>query len=246
MRRFLKGLVMVLVLLAVALTSALTAMRYAIHGREVAVPKLIGMTPAEAQRTVEADGLQLDIESRYYSAEVPEGRIMSQVPDAATQVRRGWRVRAAQSLGPLHVTVPSLIGESVRAAEINVRRRGLELGSVAVAQLPGAQPDVVVAQSPEPEASGITSPKINVLVSSPAEEGAPAYIMPDFLGRPLDDVARSVAAAGLKFGKVTSSGPSSPPGSANGAAHPAIVVKQVPAPGQQVYAGAMVNFEVAR
>ncbi|PYX84377.1 MAG: penicillin-binding protein, partial [Acidobacteria bacterium] len=91
---------LVLVLLAVALVSALTAMRFAIHGREVVVPKLVGMTPAEADRTAQASGLLLEVERQYYSPNVPEGRVMSQVPAAGTKVRHGWQVRVAQSLGP--------------------------------------------------------------------------------------------------------------------------------------------------
>ena len=40
-----------LVLLLVAMVSALTAMRFAIHGREVAVPALLGLTPARSRKS---------------------------------------------------------------------------------------------------------------------------------------------------------------------------------------------------
>ena len=62
--------------------------------REVAVPKLIGLTPLEADRAITASGLQLVVERQYYSANIPEGKIMMQVPDAGSKVRRGWQVRA--------------------------------------------------------------------------------------------------------------------------------------------------------
>ena len=52
MRRFFQMLLVSLVLLTVALVSALTAMRFAIHGREVTIPKLVGMTPLEAERAI--------------------------------------------------------------------------------------------------------------------------------------------------------------------------------------------------
>src|SRR5574337_848251 len=98
-------LLMALVLLTVALISALTAMRFAIHGREVTIPKLIGMAPVEAQRAAAPSGLQVVVERQYYSANVPEGRIMSQVPQPGTKVRRGWRIRVAESLGPQRVAI---------------------------------------------------------------------------------------------------------------------------------------------
>src|SRR6266705_1798407 len=146
MRTFFRLLLLALVLLSVALVSALTAMRLAIHGREVAVPRLIGITPAEAERSANANGLLFETENRFYSAVIPEGRIMSQVPPPGASVRRGWRVRVAESLGPQRVMIPNFIGQSSRAAEINVHRRGLELGTIAVAHIADLPADQVVAQ----------------------------------------------------------------------------------------------------
>src|SRR5436309_8680335 len=100
MRRFFRLLLLALVLLTVALVSALTAMRIAIHGREVTIPKLVGLTPLEADRAASPSGLEVVVERQFYSPDVAEGRIMSQVPSAGVKVRRGWTVRVAQSLGP--------------------------------------------------------------------------------------------------------------------------------------------------
>ena len=50
MIRFLQLLAKILVLMIVALATALISMRLAIHGREVAVPELRGMAPAESAR----------------------------------------------------------------------------------------------------------------------------------------------------------------------------------------------------
>ena len=69
----------------------------------------------------DAGGFQMDIERQYYSATVPEGKILSQLPPPGTQVRRGWQIRVAQSLGPQRVEIPNVLGESQRAAEINIR-----------------------------------------------------------------------------------------------------------------------------
>ena len=50
MRKVIKYFFLGLVLLLVFLSSALLAMRFAIQGREVSVPRLTGLTPAEAER----------------------------------------------------------------------------------------------------------------------------------------------------------------------------------------------------
>ncbi len=62
MKSFIRFAFLALVLVMVALVSALTAMRFAIHGQEVAVPGVIGMSPAEAERAVAGLGLQIEIE----------------------------------------------------------------------------------------------------------------------------------------------------------------------------------------
>ena len=47
MRRFFRYLVRVLVLIVVFMASALTAMRFAIHGRQTTIPKVVGMAPLQ-------------------------------------------------------------------------------------------------------------------------------------------------------------------------------------------------------
>src|SRR5579862_2801122 len=126
-----------LVLVIVAMVSALTAMRLAIHGQEVAVPALAGLKPADAERVVSGAGLQMSIERQYYSPQIPEGQIMSQLPLPGTRVRRGWQVRVAQSLGPTRVVIPDVTGQSEHAAELNIRRRGLDIASTAQVETAG-------------------------------------------------------------------------------------------------------------
>ena len=100
MIRFFRLLAQILVLIIVALASTLISMRFAIHGREVAVPDFRGMTPAQAERVAFDHGLEFARSDHFYSATIPAGRIVSQQPEPGTSVRRGWRVQAAESLGP--------------------------------------------------------------------------------------------------------------------------------------------------
>src|SRR6266700_1271240 len=120
--KLVKGFFLGLVLLLVFLSCALLSMRFAIQGREVHVPRLTGLTPAEAERVANSNGQVLSVESRFYSATVPQRRIISQSPAAEATVRRGWKIRMAASLGTQHAAVPNLIGQSQHAAGINVSR----------------------------------------------------------------------------------------------------------------------------
>jgi beta-lactam-binding protein with PASTA domain len=248
MRRFFRMLLLTLVLMTVALISALTAMRLAIHGREVTIPKLVGMSPSEAERVGAASGLLVVVEREFYSADVPEGKIMTQMPAPGAKVRRGWSIRVAQSLGLQRVAIPDVTGESERAAELNIRRRGLALGSVAQVSLPDAPEDRVISQSPPANAIGIAAPKINLLVSAGAEPAN--YVMPNLTGQPLGSATLTLQDAGMRVGKV-SMVPASTPGDAQAAPaapsepNPAsMIVTQTPPPGQKIVAGTAVNFEV--
>ena len=257
MRQFFRMLLVALVLLTVALISALTAMQFAIHGHEVAIPKLIGMSPAEAERTGAASGLQVVIERQFFSPTIPEGKVMSQMPAPGAKVRRGWSIRVAQSLGPQRVAIPNVTGGSERIADINIRRRGLTLASVAHINLADAPVDRVISQSPPANASEISAPKLNLLVSDGPEP--PVYVMPNLTGQPLGSATLALQDAGMKVGKVSML-PVPAPTQAQAAGEPQVevpppppvgepsaasmIVTQNPGPGQKIVAGSAVNFEV--
>lgn len=258
-------------MIMVAMVSALTAMRFAIHGQEVKVPAIIGMTPADAEHSLSAIGLQIQIERQYYSPQIAEGRLMTQLPLPGTKVRRGWQVRVAESMGPQRISIPDVTGQSERAAELNIRRRGLELFSTAEIQTAAVAPDQVIAQSPPANASQVSAPKSSLLLSAAADP--PAFVMPSFVGESLGAASRVLQDAGFKLGNVSVAAPAAPvaaPSAASGsipagpaappvpaastppvlasappqAAPASIVVSQNPPAGQKVLLGAPINLEV--
>jgi beta-lactam-binding protein with PASTA domain len=258
MKAFFRFVLLTLVLLVVALVSALTAMRFAIHGREVSVPSLVGKTPAEARRIADAAGFQMEVERQYYSPSIPEGRILSQLPAPGTLVRRGWQIRVADSLGPQRVEIPNVLGESQRAAAINILRRGLDVGSVAQIEMRGPPPDQVLGQTPAPNASGIAAPKISLLTTE--AEPPQAFLMPNFTGQALGGVTLVLQDSGFRLGSVSIAPsitsppaptvespvppPPTPPVPPPQPTPASVIVSQNPAPGAKIVAGSAVNFEV--
>lgn len=246
-----------LVLVIVAMVSGLFAMRLAIHGQEVTVPALVGMSPADAERTVAGLGLQMSIERQYYSPQIPEGKIMLQLPLPGTKVRHGWQVRVAQSLGPTRVAIPDVTGQSEHAAELNIRRRGLDVASMAEVEDPGIPADQVIAQNPRADATQVLAPKINLLVTTAPE--TQAFVMPSFVGQPLGTVSQTLTDSGFRLGNVSMApvqnlNPSADAANQNAPtpaqetpAQPSpasIIVSQNPPAGQKVFTGASVSFEV--
>ncbi len=243
MKSFFRILLLSLVLVTVALISALTSMRLAIHGRQVAVPKLVGLTPEDAERAAEEFGLRVRVERQFYSASIPAGKIVSQTPDAGAKVRRGWRVLVAESLGPVRVSPPDVVGQTDRAAEINIRRRGLQVGEEAVLSVPGHDAGMVLAQSPPANSTSVLSPNVNLLTTGPPTPQS--YVMPNFVGSPLASASQALKDAHLHVGNLTqtppAAGDTTPPMPIGPAS---MIVSQTPAPGQRVQEGQPVNFEV--
>jgi beta-lactam-binding protein with PASTA domain len=208
-------------MLAVALLSAYIAMRVAIHGREVEVPSLSGLSLTDAAQKAKSLGLRLNVENRFYSASVPAGSVIAQSPAPGSTVRREWIVRVTESLGGQQVSIPNLIGQTERPATITIRRLGLELGAIAHIPSPGP-PGVVLAQTPAATsaASGVDSPRISLLLSAPQPEIASSptpkaatdpdstlqpppsdttagYSMPSLIGLTLPAAAARASAVGL-------------------------------------------------
>ena len=246
MRRFFRWMLRVLVLVVVFIASALTAMRFAIHGRQTTIPKVVGLTQNQAERLLADRGLVLEQGDRYFSSDVPPDRVMSQAPAPGAQVRRGWHVRVAESMGPQRVVIPDLIGNSERAAEINIRRRGLELGSVASATVPGAPGDQIVAQSPPANAVDVSEPKISILMAAPEER--PSFVMPDLVGQSEDAAIDTIVNAGLHVAGIATQ--TAPPAGQNATqAVPngtRMIIKTIPGAGQRVFQGQGIGLEVTQ
>jgi beta-lactam-binding protein with PASTA domain len=256
LRLFQFALLLVL-LVVVAMVSALTTMHFAIHGAEVKVPDFRGMGEADARRKAAADGLEMSVDDHFYSAVVPESRIVTQSPAPGTIVRSGWQVRVGQSLGAQKVAVPSLVHDQERAAALAIRRASLQLGTIAHMPYALAEPGTVIAQSPDAGAASVDRPTVALLLSAPVPPEASGYVMPDLTNQPEKTAQAAVAKVGLKLApplyrqaEIPPVGPIAAPGEAP--APPALplmpgtVIAQEPAAGTRVEAGGTIQFTLAQ
>ncbi len=201
MRAFGKMVLLAFVLASIAFLSALTAMRIAIQGRVVAMPDVVGMTTDQATTVLRSKGLGIKVEDRMYS-DKPRDAVVRQSPPAGLQVKVGQRAHVVLSLGPRSVTIPSFVDKSQRAARIELLRGGsLQIGEVSSTYLPSVDADTVVGQNPSPGSSGVSSPRVDLLVSLGTRP--PAYIMPELVGQSLAEVQQRITTAGLKVSKIT-------------------------------------------
>jgi eukaryotic-like serine/threonine-protein kinase len=242
---------LLLLLVTVGLLSAITTVHFAIHGAEVQVPALKGLTVANARSETAGLGLNLNVDNRYYSADVAAGHILTQSPAAGTVVRRQWQVRVAESLGPQKADVPDAVGSNSQAAQFKLRRAGLEVGTIAELPTAGAQEGTVIAQDPPAHAQDIERPTVSLLVAAPDDEASGGFVMPDLAGFQAASAQGTLARAGftsvqVKFVEV----PVAPVGSGNAMptlpVKPGSVLLQTPPAGSHVDRGTVVSLTAVK
>ena len=166
------------ILAAAAFLSAITAMRIAIHGREVMMPNLVGKNVSEASQMLQSRGLVLRVADRMYSDQ-PINVVVRQTPTSGLLMKVSQQAHVVLSLGQRQLQIPLLEGNSLRASRIELLRAGLQVGEVTGITMPAPPADTVVIQNPKPGA-GAATPRVDVLVSQGPREIA--YVMPHLVG----------------------------------------------------------------
>jgi beta-lactam-binding protein with PASTA domain len=169
---------LVFILASAAFLSAITAMRIAVHGREVTMPNLVGKDVGEASKTLRSKGLLLRVADRVYS-DVPINQVVRQTPPPGMLMKVSQQAHVVLSLGQRQLEIPPLEGNTLRVSRIELLRAGLQVGEVSSVTLPDRPADSVLLQNPKP-GHGAATPRVDVLVSSGAKE--PFYVMPYFIG----------------------------------------------------------------
>ena len=213
---------------------AAAAMRVALKTREVIVPTLTGKTVNEATAVVSEAGLNLKVEEgRRADPKVPAGQILAQDPAADVRTRRERSVKVWVSSGARVITVPGLLGESERTAQLRIQQDGLELAGLSEIKSAEYPPDTVIAQTPAPASN---APRVALLVNR-SERGA-TYVMPDLIGVNGDRAADLLRARAFRVAVV---GDHPAPGVPAG-----IVLRQNPQAGFQIAPGEPISLEVSR
>jgi beta-lactam-binding protein with PASTA domain len=176
----------------------------------------------------------MTIEDRIFS-NLPVDTVVRQSPPPNMRVKTGQSAHVVLSLGPQRVTIPELKDRSLRGAQVELLRGGMQLGEVSSAYLPGSVADTITQQYPAPGTTDVTGPHVNLLVSLGPRP--PAYVMPELAGLPVAQAQSKLSSAGLRVSKVS---PASSPDAA-----PGTIVGQTPSRGERVDPGSTIDLQVA-
>jgi beta-lactam-binding protein with PASTA domain len=223
---------LVFILAAAAFLSAITAMRIAIHGREVNMPNLVGKNVSEANGLLHSRGLVLRVADRIYS-ELPINVVVRQSPPPGMLMKVSQQAHVVLSLGQRQLQIPLLEGNSLRVSRIELLRAGLQVGEVSGITTPDEPADTVMLQTPRPGA-GAASPRVDVLVSVGPRDTA--FVMPHLVGLNEVDAQHRLDVAGLRRKVNYVSAPQWPHGA---------VIDQTPLAGQRIPGSITIELTVA-
>jgi serine/threonine-protein kinase len=222
---------LIFILASAAFLSAITAMRIAIHGREVPMPNVVGKNVAEASQILRSKGLLLRVADRVYSDE-PINHVVRQTPTPGMQMKVSQQAHVVLSLGQRQLEIPSLDGSTLRVSRIELLRSGLQVGEVSSITTPDPV-ETVIQQNPRP-GKGAATPRVDLLVSAGQRETY--YVMPYLIGWNETDVQRRLDQANMKRKVNYVSAPQWPKGT---------VIDQSPLGGVRVPGSAEVELTVA-
>jgi beta-lactam-binding protein with PASTA domain len=216
---------------------AAAAMRLAAKTRDVVVPQVTGKSVPQAGAVLAPAGLNLKVEeTKRIDASVPAGTIVSQDPQPGVKTRRERSVKVWVSAGPRGTTVPALLGESERTAQLRAQQDGLQLASIAEIRSSDYTAGTVVAQNPAPQKAMPSGGRVTLLVNR--GERGDTYVMPDLIGVNGDRAADLLRSRGFRVSVV---GDHPYPGVPAG-----IVLRQSPQGGFQFGTGDPISLEVSR
>lgn len=105
--------------------------RYTEHGKQTSVPSVCGMYLEEAQITLAAQGLKLEVIDSTYSKKVPLGTIVEQNPPANVNVKHGRSIYVIMNARiQRQVPLPELHDVSFRQAQATLNALGLQVDSI--------------------------------------------------------------------------------------------------------------------
>ncbi|GAA4976785.1 Stk1 family PASTA domain-containing Ser/Thr kinase [Actinoplanes utahensis] len=181
-------------LIAVMAVVVLGSAWWVTSGRYTEAPTLLTMTEAQAIALADKEGFTVLAGDGVYSAEVPEGSVVSQTPGAGEEIVKGDAITVNLSLGPEMHAVPDLEGQELEFAKAALADLKLKVKQGAGVYSDVAPAGVVVSTNPK---AG-TKLKPGATVTLVVSKGKPPIDIPDVVGKNINEARQLLNEKGLK------------------------------------------------
>ncbi len=215
--------------------------RYTLHGKEITIPQVTGMTQEEAEIVLRGSGLYLVVVDSTYSDKAPLGTVVEQTPPALSHAKPDRPVYVVMNARTKQlIPLPELHDVSYRQAEATLRSIGLQVAKVVYE--PSLYPDNVLDVRAGglslsegmrlPEGSGVT-----LVVGR--RQGNSTVIVPSLLGMSLPQARTALLQIGLTIGAYTYDVEPTPEN-----LDKYIIYRQSPTEGATLQEGSTVNIQL--
>lgn len=196
----LAGLVLLVVLLLLFLGS-LDIITH--HGKTMKIPAVVGQSVAQAKKTLESEGFEIQIQDSIYNDTIPPLQVMKQFPEAdnLVKVNRMVYLTINRAVAP-EIDMPNLLSMTFRNAEMVLRRYGLKLGDTVF------RPDFARNSVLDQEYKGES-----IKPGTKIQQGSPItlvlgngigmeFVVPDLFGLSYREARAALSESGLIVGSV--------------------------------------------
>ncbi|PIU84122.1 MAG: hypothetical protein COS68_00450 [Elusimicrobia bacterium CG06_land_8_20_14_3_00_38_11] len=165
------------------------------------VPNLIGSNIADSLDVLSSMNLYLKKGAEEFNSDVPAGIIISQSPPAGSIIKEGKAVNVVVSVGGEVIFVPDLTNQTVRSAQLILRKNGLDLGEQDEKYSTVIEKGKIISQNPNPRTPIQKNGLVNIVVSlGTPPEGV--LLMPDFIGKNITEAENWALQNGVQIKNV--------------------------------------------
>ena len=131
-----RNLVRALVLFVILIVGAMIFLNvFTKHNQEITVPDFSNLTLEEAADLASQVGMRVEVSDSVFVKRMRKGAVYRQNPKAGSKVKEGRRILlTTNAVNSKKVTMPNLIGYSMRQAMAELQSRGLVLGKLIYVQ----------------------------------------------------------------------------------------------------------------
>ena len=128
----LKQLLLAFVIVALLVTGAYFLLTVVtMHGEEISVPDFSNLTEVEASELASLNNMRVEVTDSVFVKRMRRGTVYRQNPSPDSKVKKGRRILLTiNAVNPKEITMPDLVGHSMRQAKAELLSRGLILGKL--------------------------------------------------------------------------------------------------------------------
>ena len=127
-----KNLILALVYIAVLIAGVTIGLAFFTnHNKEIEVPDFTTLSVKDAAQLAESVGIRVEVTDSVYVRRMERGAVFSQNPAAGSRVKKNRLIRlTTNAVNAKQVSMPNLVGYSMRQAKAELSSKGLNLGKL--------------------------------------------------------------------------------------------------------------------